>query len=437
MWMHYFYLGLNSLKRNPVLTAITVLILAIGIAASMSTLTVLYIMGGNPIPHKSDRLFVPMLDTDPMDGYAPNEEPAFQFTYTDATNLLKDAKGKRQVAMYGISPAVDSKRKDLPLFQENTVATGSDAFDMFDIQFLHGSGWSKAEDDKAAAVAVIGEQLAKKLFGRTDVVGRDIRLDQRDYRILGVIDKSWRPIPKYYRIYSNSGSFSLPEQIWIPFSNAVSNEYGNSGWTNCNGEDEPGYQGFLKGNCQWIQYWVELERASDTSAFRDYLSSYVVEQKKLGRMPRPENNRLHDLMSWLKRSNVVSDDARISNALSLGFLLVCIVNMMALMLAKFSGRSGEIGVRRALGASRSEIFKQFLVESSIIGLLGAVLGIALSYVALRTISNQSASFDDLFRMDGYMLLLTAAASLLAAIIAGLLPTWRASSVRPALQLKSQ
>jgi len=435
MWMYYLRLGFNSLRRNPILTAITVLILGIGIAASMSTLTILYVMSGNPIPHKSDRLFVPQFDTDSMDGYKPGEEPAFQFTHKDAMNLLRDAKGTKQTAMYGVSQAVDSRRKDLALFQEDGIATTAEAFSMFEIPFLHGQGWTNNEDRNAAQVVVIGQKLAKKVFGKTDVIGQMLRLDQRDYRITGVIG-DWRPIPKYYRVYG-SGAMSAPDEIWIPFSNATSREYSNDGWTNCNSDSDPGYQGFLNSECQWIQYWVELKSPDDAAAFKDYMSAYVATQKKLGRMPRPENNRLRNVMEWLIDAEVVEKDTKISSWLSLGFLLVCIVNMMALLLAKFTARNGDIAVRRALGASRWQIFQQFALESFVIGCVGAVIGVALSFLALRLMANGNAGMSAIFKMDATMLSLTVGLSIIASLIAGLIPTWRACQVLPAMQLKSQ
>ena len=435
MWMYYLCLGFNSLRRNPILTFITVLILGIGIAASMSTLTILYVMSGNPIPYKSDRLFVPQLDTSQMDGYKPGEEPAFQLTHKDAMNLLRDAKGLHQTAMYGISQAVDSGRKDLPLFQEGGIATTADAFIMFDIPFLHGQGWTSSEDRSAAQVVVIGQELAKKVFGKTDVVGQNIRLDQRDYRITGVMG-DWRPLPKYYRVYGN-GAMAPPDKIWLPFSNATSREYSNNGWTNCDGNIDPGYEGFLNSECQWIQYWVELKSAGDAAAFKDYMSAYVASQKKLGRMPRPENNRLRNVMEWLVNAEVVEKDTKISSWLSLGFLLVCIVNMMALLLAKFTARNGDIAVRRALGASRWQIFQQFALESFVIGCVGAVVGVGLSFLALRVMENGDTGASAIYKMDATMLALTVCLSVVASLIAGLLPTWRACQVLPALQLKSQ
>jgi len=70
MFRYYFELGVRSLRRNPMLTLLMVVTLAVGVAASMATFTVLYVMSGDPIPSKSDRLFVPRLDNAPLQGYA-------------------------------------------------------------------------------------------------------------------------------------------------------------------------------------------------------------------------------------------------------------------------------------------------------------------------------------------------------------------------------
>jgi putative ABC transport system permease protein len=142
-------------------------------------------------------------------------------------------------------------------------------------------------------------------------------------------------------------------------------------------------------------------------------------------------------MAWLEDAKVVEQDAKISSWLSLGFLLVCIVNMMALLLAKFTARNGDIAVRRALGASRWQIFQQFALESFVIGCVGAVIGVGLSFLALRIMANGDAGMSAIFKMDVTMLSLTVGLSVVASLIAGLLPTWRACQVLPALQLKSQ
>ena len=76
MFRYYFKLGLRSLRRNPALTALMVLTLAIGVAASMSTLTILHVMSGDPIPHKSDRLFVPRARQRPAGRLHPGRQAA-------------------------------------------------------------------------------------------------------------------------------------------------------------------------------------------------------------------------------------------------------------------------------------------------------------------------------------------------------------------------
>jgi len=142
-------------------------------------------------------------------------------------------------------------------------------------------------------------------------------------------------------------------------------------------------------------------------------------------------------MEWMEKQKVVGNDTRLSAWLAFGFLLLCLVNTVGLLLAKFSVRASEVGIRRALGASRRDIFRQFLIETGVVGLAGGVLGLALSFGALALVGMQSKEMAAMARMDWQMLALTFALSILAALVAGLLPTWRACRVTPAIQLKSQ
>jgi putative ABC transport system permease protein len=134
---------------------------------------------------------------------------------------------------------------------------------------------------------------------------------------------------------------------------------------------------------------------------------------------------------------LVGKDSKLSAWLAFGFLVLCLVNTIGLLLAKFSVRAPEVGIRRALGASRTDIFRQFLVESAVVGLAGGVLGLLLAFGALALIGMQGTEVAAVARMDLTMLAFTFVLSVLAAILAGLLPTWRACQVTPAIQLKSQ
>ena len=117
--------------------------------------------------------------------------------------------------------------------------------------------------------------------------------------------------------------------------------------------------------------------------------------------------------------------------------MVCLINTVSLLLAKFLRRSGEIGIRRSLGASRTDIFKQCLVEAGSIGLAGGVLGLGFAAIGLWLIRQQPDEYAQLAQMDVSTLWMTFVLAVGVSLLAGLLPAWRAMQIPPALQLKSQ
>lgn len=445
MFRYYLSLGFRSLRRNPVLTTLMVLTLSVGVAASITTLTLLRGMSGDPIPGKSALLFAPLIDNRPDagdggeggDGGDGDPEPPEQLTHHDSLALWERAEGVRQTPLYGIGPAVDAGRPDLPPFFTDGVAVGRDFFPMFEVPMLYGQPWSADDDQRGARVVVISRSLSERVFGPgVDPVGKSVRLSDTDYQVTGVAD-TWNPVPKFYRLIG-SGSFDTSEDVFMPYRTAIAGEVGVNGNVNCSEEvSEPGFRGLVGSECVWVQFWVELASAADRQRYADFLVAYVNEQKALNRLPRPVNNRLYDVREWLDVREVVSDDTRTSTWLSLGFLLVCLVNTVGLLLAKFSARPGEIGVRRALGASRSDIFRQYLTEAAVIGLVGSGIGVGLTLGALAFIRNFNEGIAQLTHLDGTMLATAVAVSVVAAVLAGLLPTWRACQVVPAMQLKSQ
>jgi putative ABC transport system permease protein len=438
MFGYYFKLGLRSLRRNPALTALMVLTLAVGVAASMSTLTILHMMSGDPIPHKSERLFVPVLDVGPKEGYNPGDKPDdVQMAYRDAVNLLAAPAGERRTALYGISVAIEPARKDLGAFSMQGLANTHDFFTMFEVPFKFGQPWTEAEDKAAADVVVLSTDLAERLFGHENPVGKQVRMKGNSFQVVGVADH-WKPLPRYYHVISGNGEYGDEEAFFMPFAAAIRHETSHSGSMNCNVRNaKPGFAGTLDGDCTWIQFWFETASPSDRADVQSYLDNYVREQNRLGRMPRNQPAKLYNVMEWLENQEVVGKDSRLSVWLSFGFLALCLVNTIGLLLAKFSVRASEVGIRRALGASRRDVFTQFLVETAVVGLVGGVLGLFLSYGALGLIGMSSPSMKNLAHMDVAMLAVTFVLAVSAAVVAGLLPTWRACQVTPALQLKSQ
>ncbi|MFP5391281.1 MAG: ABC transporter permease [Gammaproteobacteria bacterium] len=434
---YYARLGLRSLRRHPALTALMVLTLAIGVAASMSTLTILHVMSGDPIPQKSERLFMPLLDNGPREGFNPLDRGYrdTQMSYRDITALLAGAPAQRSSALYTVRAAIEQARADLPVLDSGGMAVNRDFFAMFDAPFLRGQAWSESDDKLGADMVVLSAHLAEALFGSADPVGRRVRMFGHDYQVTGVV-KPWRVAPRFYALNS-TGAFGAPEEFWIPFRSAIRHETPTKSGMSCYQQRQPGWQGLLDSECTWIQMWFEMRTSAGRAELQAYLDNYTSEQRKLGRFLRAVPNELHDVMQWLRHENVVGRDERLSAGLAVGFLLLCLVNTVGLLLAKFSARFAEVGVRRALGASRRDIFQQCLVEASVVGLAGGAAGLALAYGALALIGMQSDEMRRAAQMDWQMLLGTVAMALAAALLAGLLPTWRACQVTPALQLKSQ
>ena len=437
MFSYYLKLGWLSIRRNPLLSMLMVAAIGLGIGASMSILTVNHAMSGNPIPQKSDRLFYVQLDSgDPNDKSDDGFEPPDQLTYLDAMALMRDHKAFRQVASNRSGLVLEPQGKDERPFAVSSRNTFADFFPMFDLHFLYGGGWDDAADDKLEKVTVLSKELNERVFGGENSVGRQVRLNGMDFRVVGVLD-TFQPVPKFYDV--TTGAFDQPEELYIPFNVAVEYELPREGNTNCwkkpAGE---GYEAFLSSECVWIQFWAELRNDAERTDYMAFLNAYVEQQKQLGRFPRPLNNRLSNVMEWMEDQKVVADDARVMLGLAFLFLLVCLLNTIGLLLAKFLGKATDSSLRRALGASRASLFVQHMVEAGMIGIGGGVLGLGLSWLGLRGIE---MLFGDivkyLVRMDWVMVLTAIGLAIVSALLAGLYPTWRACRIAPAGQLKIQ
>ena len=432
MIAYYLRLALRALRNSPVLTALMVLALAVGIGASMTMLTVLHVLSGDPLPGRSAHLYYPQVDPRPLaHGGNGKPEPPGLLTYIDAENLLHQGKAARAALMYqGVSIVQPPAGSVLHPLVVSSRLTGGDFFSMFEVPFRYGGGWSAADDAGAAHVTVISQRLDRKLFGGADSVGRMLNYGGHSFRIVGVL-AHWRPVPRFYDL--DSSRYGEVEQVFIPFNTARALDISVSGTTNCYGK--PG-KNLDTSPCGFIQMWVQLDTPAAAQAYQHFLVNYSAQQHTAGRFQRPPNVRLDDLMQWLATNHVVPEDVRMQAWLALGFLLVCVVNTVGLLLAKFLRRSNEIGVRRALGASRSSIFAQLLIEAGMIGAAGALLGLLLTWLGLWLVRQQPSDYASLAHLEPAMLVATLALALFASLVAGLLPAWRACLIAPALQLKS-
>ena len=434
MFTYYLDLAMRSLKRNPALTSLMVLAIALGIGASMTTLTVLHVLSGDPVPGRSSTLYYPQIDPRNMVGYqAGKSQPLTQISWIDGMNLLLAKRADHQALMTGGTVAVQPTQAALDPFYEDARYTTADFFPMFGVPLQYGHAWNATDDQSSARVVVISAALNDKLFGGKDSTGQTLLLEGSAFRIVGVLG-DWRPNPQFYDLARNS--YNQNEGIFVPLSTSQDVGMVHDGDVDCWGNGGGGKRMDHNAPCVWLQFWVQLDTPAKAAAYKTFLIHYSQEQKTLGRFQRPPNVQLRDVMQWLDYNQVVPDDVRLQTWLALGFLLVCLVNTVGLMLAKFMRRATELGVRRALGASKRALFGQLLVESGVVGLAGGIGGLLLALLGLWLVRRQPASYAALAHLDATMLLMTFLLAVGASLLAGLLPAWRACQIAPALQLKS-
>ena len=438
MFRYYLKLGVLSIRANPALSALMVAAIAIGIGACMSIVTVRHLMSDNPIAHKNDVIYHVQLDNwNPDNPYDEPNEPPEQVTYLDATALHQAGKAHRQTISFKTDRVVQPDGEDVRPFQEEVRATTADFFAMFDVPFEYGSAWDAAADQTEERVVVLSAELNQRLFGGEDSVGRTVDMNNEPYRVVGVLAE-WMPMPKFYDL--NNSAYEGAENIFLPFSLAVTGEWGSSGNNSCWKPFSGGYDAYLASECIWIQMWVEFQNAAEKGDYLQFLDDYVEEQKTLGRFPRELNNRLSTPAEWMNNREVVDDSVSVLLSLAILFLIVCLLNTVGLLLAKVMRRTNDISLRRALGASKQALFTQYIIEAGMIGITGGLAGIGMTWLGLRGIENVFSGYEFiayLVSMDWTMILLAVALAIVSALGAALYPTWRACSVSPATTLRIQ
>jgi putative ABC transport system permease protein len=440
---YYLRLAIKSVLRTPALSVFTVIGIGIGVAVPTAMLSIHHVFARDPIPHKSDVLFNVRVDS-----WDPNSEffdirpgdPPKHITYRDMRGLMESDVPRHESGVASARIFVFPDDEKVRPHQAIGQLCHADFFPMFDVPFAHGAGWSRAADRDRERVIVLSKETNERLFGGADSVGRRVRLGEHELTVVGVL-ADFRPTPQYYDIINNA--FGMPRDFFVPFDLMRERELGltltgdTDSWGDFDRNDPNAF--FDAAEMTWIQYWVELDRAR-VAEYRDWVDAYAMAQKRLGRFPKPLNNRVTPLMEWLDVRGVVPDAAVAMVLISILFLLVCCLNLAGLLLGKFLGMSGLVGVHRAMGASRGAVFLQRLVESELVGALGGVLGLVLALLGLRVLDAalpDSVMAGGLFTLNSYMLAAAVSLSLIAGLLAGVYPAWRACRIAPAMQLKLQ
>ena len=253
----------------------------------------------------------------------------------------------------------------------SVLQVDDDFWKVFQFDFLSGYPFDKATFDAGATKAVITEDIARQLFGTTDVVGKTFLLNHSAYMICGVV----RPVSKLAR-YAYA-------QIWIPLS---STDAFTASWENYGIMGMVSVYILAKSQDDFPAIRMEAERLRDK-----YMEGYP--DYKLLYRDQPDTYFVAAQRYSANNPPAVKQAVRQYVITLIILLIVPAVNLSGLTLSRMRKRLSEIGVRKAFGAPRRELMMQVLSENMLYSLLGGVLGLVLSYAATFFLGSMLFSID--------------------------------------------
>ncbi len=399
--------ALRSFSRAPGFTAVAVLTLALGIGANTAIFSVVNGVMLRPLPYpEADRLvhlreYVPgemQLDGQPRWVYALDTRDFLE--WERSSRLLS------HVALYDADIAMTLDHGDDPLRLNAAFATSS-LFAALGISPVRGPGLNPRDEDLARTV-IISHRLWRTLFDSTpDILNRIIPLDGAGYRIVGVMPEG----------------FAFPSRdtaLWVPLIPRVD--------PNVMTSSRPIAR--LASGASLTA--ATAETASVLTGIRGRLRPDL--PVKPGE-PRFELVQIQeDLVAPVRQALLV-----LVAGVAFVLLIAC-ANVANLLLARHSARQGEAAVRVALGAGRSRLVRQLLTESTLLAVLGGLLGLLLAHIGVRVLVGLGPT--DLPRLqeiaiDRRVLSFAFAACAATAVTLGLLPALRVSRASPISAIKSQ
>ena len=397
--------GIRNLRKHPGFTVIVITVLALGIGANSAIFTVVNGVLLRPLPYRdSDQLVMIWGNFLKLN---IERLPAKSAEYEDY---------RAQSQVFEQVAAFEGLSLNLMGAEHAERITGArvsaNLFPMLGAQVEQGRVIATDENQNGDdAVVVLSHGFWQgRLGGRPDVIGQTLKLNDRDYSVIGVM-------PANFQFPHVSFPFSEPAELWLPLV------YSPEQVTQRLGPYRLNVIARLKSGVTLAQARAEMNALGQRfeSQYRGY------------RGPNNADGGWRITLATAQEE-AVGNSRRglllLFGAVALVLLIAC-ANVANLLLVRASSRQRELTVRLALGASRWRIARQLLVESSILAVLGGTAGLFIALWGVEWLGTlQSPNLPRMreVHVDGRVLLFTAMLTIFTSLLFGLLPAWHASKL---------
>ncbi|MGE5324508.1 MAG: ADOP family duplicated permease, partial [Actinomycetota bacterium] len=377
---------LRTLRRYPGFATVAVITLALGIGANTAIFSIVNGVLLRPLPYSHPDRLLAVFSNFGVSPFGPTSPPDFR-TLREQNHTLDGLSAYFDVAM-NLTGAQQPERL-------RGMVVSADYFTTLGVQPMLGRNFVSGEEQwgQHHVVIVSNAFWRTRLNADRNLAGSKLTLDDESYSVIGVLP------PNFY--------VEQPAQFWLPMAWKPNDNYNT-------------HNNYFLSMIGRLRPEVTQQQAlADLNAVMLGIAQRFPENKGIGANLKP----LREV--WL-------GDARPALLVLLGavafVLLIACVNLANLLLARSATRQKEIAIRSALGANRRRLLRQFMTESIILSSLGGACGLAMAYLALLLLPLAGDMLPRVqqVRLDGWVLLFTAAVSLTTGVLFGLLPAFRNS-----------